>query len=60
MNFTHNSTGAPDLLHSGRIGRVAQTLAARRPTGMEAGIVAGDRRRPARSSNSSDVTLLVL
>jgi hypothetical protein len=45
-----------DLFHLRRIGRIAQTLVARRSTGMDPGIVADDRRRPARSSSSSDMT----
>jgi hypothetical protein len=42
-----------DLLDGRRIGRVAKSLVARRAPGVEAGRVAGERRRPAASSSSS-------
>jgi hypothetical protein len=47
-----------DLLHLRGIGRTAKALIARRSTrpALKPGIVAGDRRRPTRSSNSSSMT----
>jgi hypothetical protein len=44
-----------DLFDLRRIGRVTQALIAWSVTGVDSGIVAGDRRRPARSSRSSDM-----
>jgi hypothetical protein len=44
-----------DLLDRGRLGRVAQALVVRRSASMKPGTVAGERRRPARSSNGSDM-----
>jgi hypothetical protein len=45
-----------DLLDGGRIRRVAQALFAGERPAWNPGFVAGDRRRPARSSISSDMT----
>jgi hypothetical protein len=42
-----------DLLNLRRIGRIPNALVARRTAGVRSGIVAGERRRPARSSNNS-------
>jgi hypothetical protein len=44
-----------DLLHPWRIGRIAQTLLRGGRPPWNPGMVAGDLRRPARSSSSSDV-----
>jgi hypothetical protein len=42
-----------DVLDGWRVGGIANALVARRSTGVEPGIVAGERRRPAASSSDS-------